>query len=203
MGSTKISQPAAPTPPTQAQTAADYAAALPIYYKAALEYEPQIAQMEKDIQSQLYPETSALQENLAKQASEGMNASLPDWYKNNVADTLKSQLGRNLVYNPTAQEDYGLKTNQAYKDWGDYYRNLGLSVTSRQPLTQPNNMMLTATPQQAMGYNANTYGSYSNVYGNMYGANAKLAGDKYSANMNMIGQIGGGLMNGIGTGMMM
>jgi len=198
--STTIQMPAAPTPPTAAQTAADYASALPTYYQTALQYEPQMAALEKQINEQLYPQTAGLQETLAAQASQGMTQPLPDWYKQNVADTLKSTFGRNLVYNPQAQEQYGLATNQAYKDWGDYYRNLGLSVGNRQPLAASPNLMSSYTPAANMGFAQQGYGTQANVYGTQ--SQNYWNQQNYSPPwMNMLGTVGGGVGQGIGTGM--
>lgn len=198
MGSKSPSVPTAPTPPTQAQTAADYAAALPVYYQAALQYEPQIAQMEKNIQSQLYPTTTALQEDIANRAKAGMNAPIADWYKQNVAENLKSSLGRNLVYNPQAQEQYGLATQQAYKDWGDYYTNLGLTSTGRQALTQPSNMLGTYTPAAGMSFAQQGYGTGANIYGTQMQNYMQQSQNPWA---NVAGSIAGGIGSGIGMGM--
>jgi hypothetical protein len=199
---TIIQQPTPPASPTATQTANDYATALPIYYQSALQYEPQIAKMQQDIQSQLYPQTSGLQEQIAGQAAQGVSQDLPSWYKANVQDTLKSQLGRNLVYNPQAQESYGLQTQEAYKGWGDYWRNFALAAAGRQPLTQSNNMMQSYTPNAQMQNTAQNYNAYSGTYGQMYGANAGYANNQnnnalsqsqYNPWMNLAGSIAGGV----------
>ena len=195
MGGTKVQMPQAPTAPTATQTAQDYASALPIYYQAALQYEPQIAQMQQQIQQQLYPFTSDIQEQLAKTAQQGYSAEAPSWYRQNIRDTLASQLGRNLVYNPQGQEQFGLATNQAMEDWKRYYQNLGLTLSGRQPLTQPSNMMQSYTPAAGMGYASNIYGTQGNIYGTQM--QNYTSQSQYNPWMN----VGGSLLGGVGQGL--
>lgn len=204
-----ITQPATPAAPTATQTAEDYAKALPIYYQTAMQYQPQIAALEKSTNEQLYPNTAGLQETIAGQAKEALAQDVPEWYKTNVADTLKSQMGRNLVYNPQAQEDYGIATQQANQEYGNYWRNLALSAAGRQPLAASPNLMSTYTPVAQMANTATNYGNYSNAYSSMYGsavgANANMYGNyvnNASSNpwMNMAGTIGGGLAGGFTGG---
>ena len=197
MGGSKESAPTAPQPPTQAQTAADYAAALPVYYQAALQYEPQIAQMEQGIAQSLYPKTVGLQEELAGAAQTGMNASVPSWYQQQTRDAMKSQFGRNLVYNPQAQEQYGIGTQQAAEDWKRYYQNMGLTVSGRQPLTQANNMMSTYTPALATQAAQQQYGTQANIYGTQ---SQNYWQGQSNPWMNMAGSLAGGIGSGIGTG---
>lgn len=199
-----ITTPATPAAPTAQQTAEEYAKALPIYYQTAMEYEPQMAALQKQINEQLYPNTAGLQETIAGQASTALGQDLPSWYQEKVGENLKSQLGRNLVYNPQAQEQYGLNTQAAYKDYGDYWRNLALSAAGRQPLATSANLANTYTPAVQSNVAANNYGNYVGAYGSMsnaaMSANANMYGS-YTNNyntgnpwMNMGGSIlGGGL----------
>jgi len=173
MGSTKVSTPEPPKAPTAVQTATDFASAMPVYYKTALEFEPQIAQMQQGIQQQLYPYTAGLQEQLAQQAQQGMSAGMPEIYRGQVSDAIKSQFGRNAVYNPIGQQQYGIGMADAERNWQQYYQNMGLSLAGRQPLTQPNNMMQSYTPAANMNYASTNYGNYSNLYGSMYPTNQK------------------------------
>lgn len=203
-----INQPSTPAAPTAAQTAEEYAKALPIYYETAMKYQPLMAQLEKQTNEQLYPQTAGLQEQIATQAAEGISGDLPSWYKTNVEDTLKSQLGRNLVYNPQAQEHYGLATQQAYQDYGNYWRNLALSAAGRQQLAASPNLMSSYTPAAQMANTATNYGNYSGAYSSMYGSNLNYNANLYNSQAsnysnpwaNMAGSIAGGIGSGIGTG---
>ena len=196
MGSTKVQAPSTPAAPTAAQTAQDYATALPIYYQTALQYEPQMAALEKQINEQLYPQTAGLQETIAGQAATGLSQPLPDWYKTQVGETLKSQLGRNLVYNPQGQEQYGVATQQAYQGYGDYWRNLALSAAGRQPLAASPNIMQTYTPAANMTNSAQNYGNYSSAYANMYGTNQKQAQANQENTMGYV-KMGSSLLGGM------
>jgi hypothetical protein len=197
MGSTKIVQPSPPPAPTATQTAQDFREALPIYYQSALQYEPQIAKMEYDIQEGLYPQEAALRKQIGELTSRRLSEDIPAWYEQNVRDTLKSTLGRNLVYNPQAQEDFGLKTMQANQDWKNYYTNVALSMAGRIPVTTPNNMMSTYTPAANMGYNSQNYGHYANAYQNMYNSNAQYG--TQNPWMNLGGSLGGAGIGALGT----
>jgi hypothetical protein len=193
-------QTPAPAAPSATQTAEDYAKALPIYYQTALEYQPKMAAMEKSINEQLYPQTAGLQEIVAGQAQEGLTQPIGDWYRQNVADTLKSQLGRNLVYNPQAQEDYGIATQQAYQDWQNYYRNLGLSWAGRQPLAASPNLMSSYTPALQTQANQSSFGTQAGIYGHGLNYNTNM----YNTNLgysNPWANIGGSLAGGLGSGL--
>jgi hypothetical protein len=157
-----------------------------------------MAALEKQINEQLYPKTAGLQETIAGQAAQGLAQDLPTWYKGKVEDTLKSQLGRNLVYNPQAQEQYGIATQQAYQDWGNYWRNLSLSAAGRQPLAASPNLMTSYTPAANMGFAQQGYGTGANIYGTQMQNYMQQSQNPW---LNLAGTIGGGLTGGIGTGM--
>ena len=184
--SSTVQQPDPPKAPTASETAQEYAAALPVYYQTALEYEPQMAILQRQINEQLYPQTAQLQESLAGQALTGSTQAVPDWYKSQIDDQLRSTFGSNLAYNPQAQEQYGIATMQANRDYQDYYRNLGLTVAGRQPLAQSANIMQSYTPAANMQNSATNYGNYSSAYSSMYGANAQLQGSVNQANAQMV-----------------
>jgi len=197
-----VQQPAPPQPQSAASSYADYVAMRPQMFAQDVTYAPQYAALEKQINEQLYPYTAGLQESLAKQVQAGMTETAPEWYQRSIADTLKSQLGRNLVYNPLAQEQFGVATNEAYKGWQDYYRNLGLTLAGRQPLAQTYVGTSAIAPQSVLNYNAQNYGNFSNAYSSMYGANAALAGQMATYNpwANVAGSLAGGIGQGLGTG---
>lgn len=183
------------------------------------EYAPQLAQQQYDITNQLYPQTAGLQEQLASQAQTGMAGGVPDWQRQQYLSDIRANLGTNIG-SPIGAEYTSRGLLQQQQDWQRYYQNLGLSVTGRQPLTQPStisqpqynmpsyqgtNWTQGYTPQGVMNYNATNYGNYAGLYGNMYGANQRQ--NQYgswwqSGLMNMAGQGVGGLATGIGYGMM-
>jgi hypothetical protein len=221
MGSTKIESPSTPKAPTAAETAEQYAAALPIYWENQLKYAPMEAQQQVDLASKyalplaqayrqandiLYPGTSGLQEQLAAQAQAGMTAGLTDAEKQQYQSDLAAQLGSNVGSGIGA--DY-MSRNMLMQQQNrqDYFRNLALSTAGRQPLTtaQPVNSlnyMQNYTPTANANFVGQGYGNYSYAYSSMYGANANLQGSQNQ----MYGQIIGGAMGGAGTlgaGMMM
>lgn len=192
--------PQAPTPQSYGSTIQDYIQNYPQLFELMQKYGPQEATMQKNINETLYPQTAGLQENLATQATQGMNQSTPEWYNQNVRDTLKSQFGRNLVYNPQAQEQYGLATNQAKEDWRRYYQSLGTTLSGKQPLaTYSNNITSQYSPNQATQYAANTYGTQAGIYGNQLSYNAQMQPYTMSNQLwNLGGSLAGGAA-GIGT----
>lgn len=208
-GKTTIQTPTPPPAPTAGDNTRDYIANLPAMYQAELEYNPKYAEQDFQLASQyypkyaemmrnsdqaLYPETAKLQEALAKQANEGMNGAIPESMKAAYLDSLRSELGPNAGSGIGA--DYvsrGLLNQQ--KTYNDYYRDLALSVSGRQPLTSTQPV---GFDQAGAGYNygqvANNnmqgYGSYSSLYGGMYNTNAGMA---QSRNQGMYGLLGAGL----------
>lgn len=214
MGGTTIEAPSTPQPQTTAESMADYVASLPALYQVQMQYEPLMQQMNlnmlqqyggqfgqamKNINDTLYPETASLQEQLASQASDGMSADMPQWAK----DAYRSEMGANLGTNAGSPigADYASRGMlEQQKGWQDYYRNLGLSVAGRQPLatggtTGQTNYMQGYQPQQALNYNANTYGSYSNAYANMYNTNAQQANS--NPYLSAAAGIGGSALGGM------
>lgn len=172
-GGTQIYQPAAAAPPTAAQSAAEYAAALPTILKAQLDFQPQFDQAQFDsaaklgpqyaqlldsVNKQFNPNTAALQETLAGQALQGSTATqIPDYMKQQYLNQVNAQLGNNV--NAPIGADYvsrGL-INQA-EGYRQYYQNLGLSLAGRQPLASN-----AQTPQSNFDVAGNTNANYGNV----------------------------------------
>ncbi len=166
----QLQQPTPPAAPTAQQSLQEYIDALPQLFAAEQQFQPQFAQLEKSIQEQLFPQTSGLQELLAGQTTEALGQDVPEWYKNQVADTLRSQLGENLVYNPLAQERFGVGTQQAFQGYQDRFRNFGLSLAGRQPLPQPQSLTSSFTPAGVQGANQAAFGTQANIFGNQLGA---------------------------------
>ncbi|MFA5133095.1 MAG: hypothetical protein WC444_07250 [Candidatus Paceibacterota bacterium] len=222
-GSTEIQQPSVPEPQSFSSSISDYVANYPKLMQLEQQYAPQEAALQLQLaqqyavplgkamqsaQESLYPETSKLQEQLAKIASEGMTSSVPDWMKEQYRSSMAGMLGSNVQGGIGA--DYmsrGLMQQQM--DWNNYYQNLGLSVAGRQPLSTPGsasytNQLSNYTPSMATSYNASTYSPYASLYGNMYNTNAQMS-QQSPAWANALGTIGGAAlgmaMPGIGKGL--
>lgn len=132
-------------------------------YQLFQQYAPQYTQTAQDIQSQLYPQTSKLQEGLAGQALEGMDSQLPDWAKQQYQSDFNAGIGMN-VNAPIGVSDRNIGLLNLQKQWQDYYRNLGLSVANRQPLQQTAqpSFQNAGSPQATspfLQYGASTYAS--------------------------------------------
>lgn len=185
---TQVIQPTPPPQPSTAEAIQEYVKSLPQIFQAQLEFAPQEAQQQlqlaqqyalpyaeiaKQAQSALYPETSALQEELAAQARQGLNEGAPqsvrqqflDNYRANLGTNAGSQIGATGTAKALAQLDEIYKQNAI---------NLALSVSGRQPLQQPSSPQFTNqlgnfSPAQALNYQASTYGTFA-------GANRPLLG---------------------------
>ena len=185
-------QPAAPpAPPSYGQQIQEYIANYPKLVQLQQDYNPQTAQLDyqmfadyapkytqvgQDIQNQLYPQTSKLQETLAGQALEGMSGQLPDWAKQQYQSEFNAGLGMN-VNAPIGVSDRNVGLLNLQKSWQDYYRNLGLSVAGRQPLQQtanPSFQNSTQGLQGALGYGAQNYATQMSGYG------SQVAGTQYT-----------------------
>lgn len=207
MGSTTI-ESQAPAPQSVSSSMSDYVSSLPALYQAQMQYEPQMQAMNlamlqqygtqfgqayKDINSAMYPETAALQEKLATQASEGMSGDMPQWAKDSYRNEMNANLGTNVGSGIGA--DYASRgMMEQQKGWQDYYRNLGLSVAGRQPLAQggttpQTNYMQGYQPAQALNYNASNYGSWAGSYSSAQQANpwAQMGGALIGATGNVLG----------------
>jgi len=212
---TSISQPETPQAPTAAENMQDWIQNYPAMFALQKEYAPQEAQQQVELAQQyatplgeayaaankaMYPETAGLQEQLATQASQGMESSVPEWQKAQYLSDMNANLGTNVGSGIGA--DYVSRgMMQQQQDWGNYYRDLGLSVAGRQPLAQGqapsySNYASTYTPGQVAGNNAQNYSSYSNAYANMYGTNANFTSNMFG-NYLKAGQMGAGAIGGM------
>lgn len=205
-------QPAAPpAPPSAGQQIQDYIANYPQLVELQKQFNPQTAQLDyelfqqfaplytqtaQDIQSQVYPETSKLQEALATQALEGMNGQLPDWARQQYESNFNAGIGAN-VNAPIGVSDRNIGLLNLQKQWQDYYRDLGLSVAGRQPLqTTANPQFQNAAASQSLNpflqYGASTYASQ--VGGQQPTQYYRSGGG--SGVLGAIGGIGGALLGG-------
>lgn len=221
MGSTTIEQPSPPAAPTAAQNMSDYIENYPRLFQLMQQYAPQEAQMNvglaqqyaapmgealRTAQEQMYPNETALANELTRQAQEGMAGEAPDWYMNKSQDYIKSLLGENVA-SPLGANYYTTGMMEQQKNWQDYYRNLGMSIAGRQPVyqaqpTQYTNQLGGYTAQGVAQTNASNYGSYANLYGNMYNANAQNTGNPWlNAGAGIVGMgLGGWMGNPSGFG---
>ena len=207
------STPTQPTAPTATQNMQDYISNYPALFNLQQQYAPQEAAQQvsiaqqyalpygqaiKSAQDALYPQTSALQENLAGQATQGMNSQMPDWMKSQYQSNMNAQLGSNV--NAPVGADYASRgLLQQQEDWKRYYQNLGLSVSGKQPLTQASSPSYT---NQLQGYTANgVSGANAQNYSTaMSGYNSTLSNSNSSSWMNMLGTVAGAGLGGLAGG---
>ena len=202
MGSTKIE---APAQPSVQSSISDWVQNYPAVFALQQQYAPQEAQQQLDLlqqyagplgqayktaQDQMYPQETAITNQLSQQVQEGMSGQLPDWAQQSYMDTMRAQLGENALAGVGA--DYmsrGLMEQQ--KNWQDYYRNLGLSISGRQPVYTANmpqytQQASTFTPGSVMGFNQQGYGTAMQGYG--IAQNAASQGNPYiNAGMGVVG----------------
>jgi hypothetical protein len=180
-GETNIVSPEPVPQPTLSETATDWAQAMPTIYETQMKYAPLEAQQQvalaqqyaaplgqayKTAQEAMYPTTSALQENMASQATQGMNATqMPDWMRQNYMSDFNANIGTNAG-SPIGADYVSRGMQEQLFNQQKYYRDLGLSLAGRQPLSQPTtptttNQMSTFTPQSAMNFAQQGYGTFA------------------------------------------
>jgi hypothetical protein len=214
MGSPDV--PAAPSQPSSADAINAWIEGMPKVYQTQLQYAPLQAEQQatlaetyagrlgsayKTAQESMYPETSALQEKLAKQASEGMDSEMPSWAKDMYLNNTRANIGTNAGSGIGA--DYTSRgLVEQNKGWQDYYRNLGLATAGRQPLSNPTSpqttdYMSSFTPQSTMNFAQQGYGTAGNIYGSQlqYGSqnNASMMG-LIGSGIGAVGTMGGAAM---------
>ena len=179
---TIIQPPAPPSAPSLGATIQDYVANYPqlvaqqqqygpelaqLDYQLQQQYAPQYAALEKQINESLYPKTAGIQEQLATQASQGMNEGLPADLRQQYVSDFNAGIGMN-VNSPIGVSDRNVALTQLNKQWGDYYRNLGLSVAGRQPLAQGQQGIQYQNPNQgldaALGFASQNFGTTMQGY---------------------------------------
>ena len=194
-----IQQPTPPAQPSVQDSAKAYAESLPTIYNAQLEYQPKFEQQNlqltqqyapqyKAIQDALYPELAELDKSLTEMAKTGMNADLPDYLKQGYLDQFRAEVGENNASGIGA--DYvSRRMMAAGEDYRNNFRNLGLTLTGRQPLYQSTSFQPAYNATQnfnygtTSGFQANTYGNYAGAYSSMYAANGQ-----YKSNLNQLYQ---------------
>jgi len=177
---TQIIQPTPPPQPSTADAMREYVNSLPALYEAQMKYAPleaqqqlqlaqqyalPYAQIAQQAQESLYPGTTALQEQLAGQAQQGMQAQVPQAMKEQYRSDLLAQLGENAKAGIGADYVSRNLINQQ-QQYQQYYQNLGLSLTGRQPLAQPTspnytNQLGNYQPGQGLAYTSGNYGTFA------------------------------------------
>lgn len=207
---TEIVQPTPPASPTPAQSARDYAAALPSILQAQLQYQPQFDQaafesfqqlapqyatVARETLQQYSPTLASLDEELAKQAlqqsQQGLSQDEIDFYR----DQFKAGLSGGNQINSGLGADFIAKNllaeNLARKSQG---QNLGLSLQGKVPITQAFQQ-----PSQFQVANsfAPSFATQSSTFGSVFsGAGRPIA--VQNQRPDIIGGIGGALQ-GIGS----
>jgi hypothetical protein len=169
----------------------------------AQQYAQPLAQAFKSAQETMYPQETAMTAELNRQAMEGMQSEVPDWMRQEYLSNLNANLGTN-VGSPIGADYASRGLMQQKQDWQNYYRNMGLSITGRQPITtaqapQYTNQMQGYTPQSVGSLGANVYGTQAGMYGNQLSNYTSM--QQYNPWMNVAGSLAGGVGSGIGTGL--
>ena len=215
-------QPAQPTPPAQPSTADSIQAwteNMPAVFEEQQRQAPLDAQQQLELLQQYgvplaeayrltekaaNPEAAALQTSLTEQATEGMQSDVPQWMQDEYLSNRSAQLGTN-VGSPVAADYQSTGLLQQKQEWQNYYRNMALSISGRQPVgsgqsPQTANYTQGFTPGSVMNMQASTYAPYANSYTSMYNTNAQIA-NQPSGFGQVMGSLAGGIGSGIGTGM--
>ena len=213
-------QPAQPTPPPQPNTSDAINAwveNMPRVFEEQQRQAPLSAQQQLELLQQYgvplaeafratenaaNPEAAQLQRSLTSQANAGMSGDVPEWMQKEYLSNRSAQLGTN-VGSPVAADYQSTGLMQQKMDWQNYYRNLGLTISGRQPIGQgqaPQTANYTAgfTPGSVMDFQSSTYAPYAGAYSGMYGANAQLTASQARARGDMVGGAIGGFGSIIG-----
>jgi hypothetical protein len=207
MGGTSIEQP---QQPSVQSSISDYVQNYPALFSLQQQYAPQEAAQQvalaqqyaaplgeayRTAQEQIYPNETALSNELTAQAREGMSSTVPEWQKAQYQSDLNANLGSNVGSGIGA--DYMSRgMQQQQQDWQRYYQNMGLSIAGRQPIATAStptttNVLQGYTPQGVMNYNASNYGTAANIYGTQ--------SQQSNPWMSMAGTLGGAALGGWST----
>lgn len=209
MGGSKTQSITQPTPPTVQSSMSDYVQNYPAMMQLMQQYAPQEAALQVQLANQyaellgaayqkaqqaMYPEEYKLSQQLNQQTLEGMQGDVPDWMKKEYLSNYNAALGTN-VGSPAAADATSVNLLKLKQDWRNYYNNMALSITGRQPIAQASapqytNQLQGYTANNVMGFNQGMYGNQASLYGNMYGTNAQLS-QQSPAWANALGTIGG------------
>lgn len=198
-GKTQVVQAAAPpAPPSVSSNISDFIANYPRLVELDAQYGPRLAQQQldqlnqygsqfaqssADIAKQLSPYTYGLQEQLAKEASDGLQAGVPDNLRNEYLNQLRAELGPNAG-SPIGGDYVSSNLLRLSEDYKNNFRNIGLSLSGRLPINQygQQGVQMGAggagqisggfTPNSVLDYTAGTYGPYASASMQGYGRKA-------------------------------
>jgi hypothetical protein len=184
----------------------DYGSVLPQLLQYQQQYAPQFTQADLALQQQYLPQyndmyaseakrlnpyTYGLQEQLAKQASEGSQNGMPAQLQNSYLNQLRGNVDPN-VGSPIAGDYISNNLAQLGEQYRNTYQNLGISLLgkSASPMsTQAYSPSLTSSFDMGQSANADVsaYGAYNQALGNSY----YVAPKAQSKTSNVMGTIGG------------
>jgi hypothetical protein len=177
---TEVYQPTPPPQPSTADAISAWVESMPQVYETQMQYAPlqaaqqvglaeqfaaPMGQAIQKAQSAMHPETTALQEQLAAQASEGAAGNVPDWAREQYRSDLAGGLGYNV--GSGIGSDYmsrGMMEQQ--QQYQQRSQDMALSLMGRQPLSQPampqtGQYSQQFTPQNTMGFMGETYAPFA------------------------------------------
>lgn len=210
-----IHQPTPPPQPTTKESIDAWVKSMPEVFALQQEFAPKEARQQLELlqeyagplmqalqsaQQEVYPQTTALQENLSGIAGRGMEEGVPEWMREEYLSNVRAQLGPQAG-SPIGADYASRGLMNLQQDWNKYYQNLGVTMTGRQPLAQPQGPAATSymggfTPQGVMGFQQGTYGPYASA------SRPMIVPGHTPAWLGMAGKGFGGLMGGLGAGMM-
>lgn len=195
----------APAAPNSADAVNSWVQNMPQVYQTQMQYAPLQAQQQVDLATQyagqygqalktandaLNPEIARLTPALANQAYEGMQSGVPDWMKAQYQSNMNAQLGSNAA-SPIGADYMSRGLLQQQQDWKQYYQNMGMSLSGRQPIQQAQTPQTTDytsqyTPNSVGQQQQQGYGSWANLTGSMYNTNFSPGG----VNLGILGRWG-------------
>lgn len=215
MGGSKTQSIQQPTAPTVQSSMSDYVQNYPAMMQLMQQYAPQEAALQVQLANQyaeplgaayqkaqqaMYPEEYKLSQQLNQQTLEGMQGDVPDWMKKEYLSNYNAALGTN-VGSPAGADATSVNLLKMKQDWRNYYNNMALSITGRQPIAQASapqytNQLQGYTANNAMGFNQGMYGNQASLYGNMYGINTNYTPPWQKAAATVAGTALGSFMGG-------
>lgn len=177
-GGQKVVQPTPPPAPSTAESIQAFVEAQPTLFQQQQEFAPQeiaqqlallqqfglpTAQAIQGIQAQLFPETSAIQEELAAESRAGIAQGAPEDVRERFRSDVAANLGTN-VGSPIGATGTARALAELDEQFRQQSRNTALSLAGRQPLVQPQapqftNNLANFNPGQVLGFNAQNFGA--------------------------------------------
>ena len=211
-GGSQVIQPNIPPPPSPEKMMKAWRKELPHIYTTQLAFAPKQAKMQVDIAEQeaqrfgaamqqaqeaMYPGITAMRDVLTQQSLEGMQGDMPEWMRKEYLSGLRANLGTNIG-SPIGADYTSRAMLGAKHQYQNYYRNLALNLTGRQPLASPQvpsytDQVSSFTPQSVMNYYGQTYPAYAQASVPFVGYQPSATPGIMGAGMNLLGTIMGGM----------